>query len=48
MHILGSVYYGKMIPVLYSSPVLIAASVWLLVQLRQTGGAGGSRARVGC
>ncbi len=36
MHAAGSIYSGKAMPGVYSSPVLIASSIWLLVQLRQT------------
>ncbi len=36
LHAAGSIYYGRLMPGLYSSPVLIASSIWLLVQLRQT------------
>jgi hypothetical protein len=36
IHTIGSAYYAKAMPGLYSSPVLIASSVWLLIQLRQT------------
>jgi hypothetical protein len=35
MHAVGSVYYAEPIPGLYSSPVLVAASLWLLIQLRR-------------
>jgi hypothetical protein len=30
-HSLGSVYFGRLLPGVYSSPLLLAASVWLLV-----------------
>ena len=30
-HTVGSVYFGRLLPGVYSSPLLLAASVWLLV-----------------
>jgi uncharacterized protein with HXXEE motif len=30
-HTLGSVYFGRLLPGVYSSPLLLAASVWLLI-----------------
>ncbi len=30
-HSLGSVYFGRLLPGVYSSPLLLAASVWLLI-----------------
>lgn len=30
-HSLGSVYFGRLLPGVYSSPLLLAAAVWLLV-----------------
>ena len=30
-HSVGSVYFGRLLPGVYSSPLLLAASVWLLV-----------------
>ncbi len=30
-HSMGSIYFGRLLPGVYSSPLLLAASVWLLV-----------------
>ena len=30
-HTLGSMYFGRLLPGVYSSPLLLAASVWLLI-----------------
>ncbi len=32
LHIAGSFYFGRLMPGVYSSPLLLAGSVWLLVQ----------------
>jgi hypothetical protein len=37
MHIAGSFYLGRMMPGVYSSPLLLAGSVYLLVCLQQKG-----------
>ena len=34
-HTLGSVYFGRLLPGVYSSPLLLAASIWLLVTARR-------------
>jgi hypothetical protein len=34
-HSLGSVYFGRLLPGVYSSPLLLAASLWLLVAARR-------------
>lgn len=34
-HTLGSVYFGRLLPGVYSSPLLLAASVWLLLCARR-------------
>lgn len=31
-HLLGSLYYGRMLPGLLSSPILLAASVWVIIR----------------
>lgn len=36
LHLLASAYKGEMMPGVYSSPVLIGAAIWLLVQLRRS------------
>ena len=30
-HTVGSIYFGRLLPGVYSSPLLLAASVWLLI-----------------
>jgi hypothetical protein len=37
IHVAGSFYLGRMMPGVYSSPLLLAGSVYLLVCLRQKG-----------
>ena len=37
LHVFASLYKGEMMPGVYSSPVLIGAAVWLIVQLRKSG-----------
>ncbi len=31
-HLLGSLYFGRMLPGLLSSPILLAASVWVMIR----------------
>ncbi len=35
-HIVSSMYFGRFMPGVYSSPVLLACSVWLIASLRRT------------
>ncbi len=37
LHIAGSFYFGRLIPGVYSSPLLLAASGWLVVQTWRRG-----------
>lgn len=34
-HTLGSIYFGHLLPGVYSSPLLLASSLWLLKEARQ-------------
>jgi len=36
LHLLASAYMREMMPGVYSSPVLIGAAIWLIVQLRRS------------
>ena len=37
-HTVGSAYYGRLLPGVYSSPLLLVASVWLLIRATQRHG----------
>ncbi len=37
LHLLASAYKREMVPGVYSSPVLIGAAIWLIVELRKSG-----------
>ncbi len=39
-HLTGSIYLGRLMPGVYSAPLLLAASSWLLAAARRTGRAG--------